>query len=81
MVKLKINSKNQELYEFQNNFGKNYLMNLEFLDIENIPNVGDIIYFQKSFLDKYFKDAIYIFGSMQNKYGKPNELVELRNLT
>lgn len=72
MVKLEIKGKENSLYVLENNNHQNYNMLLKFWDIEESPNVGDIIYINELLLDTNYEgySNFYTFGGLHNQYGK-----------
>ena len=77
MVKLKILDKNNYEYKLEDEKGKLYKINLEFLDVNN-PLIGNYIYINEELLNPRYDgySTSYTFGSLENKYGKENIQME-----
>lgn len=58
----------------------NYVINLEFFDIQKKPLIGNYIYIGKELLDKNYDgySTSYTFGSLENKYGK--KIISLKDI-
>lgn len=71
MVKLKILDKNNYEYKLEDEKGKLYKINLEFLDVNN-PLIGNYIYINEELLNPRYDgySTSYTFGGLKNKYGK-----------
>ena len=73
-IKLKIVEKNKYMYKLQDEDNRMYMLNIEFLDIEETPQKGDVIYINKELLnpkhDGY--STSFTFGNLDNKYGRAN---------
>lgn len=71
MMKLKIESINNYNYELIDN-EKKYNINIEFFDIKEKPEIGDILYINEKLLNKNYKeyDTFYRFGSIYNSSGR-----------
>ncbi len=74
MVKLEILNIDGYKYNLKDEDDKNYIINLEFLDVEEKPKIGEYIYMNKELLNSGYEgySTSYIFGSLENKYGKEN---------
>ena len=74
MLRLEIINKENYIYCLQDENGNKYTFNLEFLDIEKIPDMGDYIWFSSELLNSEYEgySTMYVFGSLENKYGKEN---------
>ncbi len=72
MIKLKIVNIENYKYNLENEDKHNYVISLEFFDIEEKPKVGDYIYINKELLNSKYEgySTSYTFGSLENKYGK-----------
>lgn len=73
MVKLEIIKNDEFEYILEDEHGKIYDLNIEFLDIEYKPQIGDYIYINKELLNSKYEgySTSYTFGDLKNKYGKP----------
>ncbi len=69
MVKLEVIKKERYIYTLKDEKSKEYILNLEILDMEKGLEVGDNIYISNELL-KY--SANYTFGNLDNMYGKSN---------
>lgn len=74
MVKLKIVNIDGYKYNLKDEERHNYIINLEFLDIEKKLEIGNYIYINKELLNPKHESysTSYTFGSLENKYGKEN---------
>ena len=74
MIKLKILNKNNYQYNLEDENEQNYILNLDFFDLDEKPNIGDYIYINKELLNSKYAgySTSYTFGSLKNKYGKEN---------
>lgn len=77
MVKLIIQSKNKFNYSLVSDEGKVYNFNIEFINIDKIPMVGDNIYFSEILLNN--GQSSYTFGPPTNRFNKigSNEVIML----
>ncbi len=67
MIKLEILNINNYDYELLSEEGNKYILNIGFIDVECLPQVGDYIYVYEELL----KDKnIYTFGPIYNSKGK-----------
>lgn len=79
MLKLKIIDKNKYVYNLLDEKSeRKYEMNLEFLNIENQPEIGNYIYMKKELLNPKYEgySTSYTFGELESKYGKENIIIE-----
>lgn len=74
MKKLEIIKQNNYEYCFKDENSNEFNLNLEFLDIEQKPKIGDYIYMHEELLDSQYDGycSSYTFGSVDSKYGKQN---------
>ena len=74
MVKLKILNISNYDYELEDMKDNKYTLNLEFLDIEEKPEVGDYISISAELLNPRYAgySTNYTFGSLDNEYGRKN---------
>lgn len=74
MVKLRIVNKNNYEYELKDEEQKNYNINIEFLGVEIEPKIDDYIYISAELLNTRYSgySTNYVFGELDNKYGKEN---------
>ena len=74
MVKLKIINISNYDYELEDMKDNKYTLNLEFLDIEEKPEVGDYISISAELLNPRYAgySTNYTFGSLDNEYGRKN---------
>ena len=74
MVELKIIDNEKYIYNQEDKNEKKYILNLEFLDINEKPKKGDYIYINSELLNKQYDgySTSYTFGSLESKYGKEN---------
>lgn len=72
MKKLKIINKDNYLYILEDKSHKQYQLNLEFQDINIIPNINDYIYISEKLLDKNYNEysTMYTFGALDSTYGR-----------
>ena len=78
MIKLKIiDVLDDYIYNLKDERGNNYNLNIEFLDIEQSPQIGDYIYMSLELLNQYYDgySTNYTFGDLKNRYGKDNILL------
>ena len=75
MKKLKIVEVNDYDYKLKDNDNNIYNFNIEFLDINKLPNINDYIYMNEELLDKKYKEysTVYTFGELKNKTGRKIE--------
>jgi len=77
-IKLKIVETNRYVYKLYDEEKREYIINIEFLDIEETPQKGDVIYINKELLnpkhDGY--STSFTFGNLDNKYGRENILID-----
>lgn len=78
MIKLEIVDKNNYEYTLKDERDNNYILNLDFFDIEEKPKNGDYIYINKELLNSKYEgySTSYTFGSLENKYGRENILID-----
>ena len=78
MVKLKIININDYEYSLKDEEEHNYIINMEFFDVDENPRIGDYIYINKELLNPKYDgySTSYTFGSLENKYGKENIQME-----
>lgn len=76
MIKLEVLEKDKYLYKLQDKEGNEYILNLEFFDLIDKPNVRDYIYLNSELLNPKYDgySTNYTFGSLDNQYGKKNIL-------
>ena len=74
MKKLMINSKNKYLHTLMDEEMKEYTLSLDFFDIEDEVQVGNIIYVNEELLNPKYEgfSTSYTFGSLDSQYGKEN---------
>ena len=74
MIKLQIEKKDGYIYNLKDKNEKIYILNLEFLDIEEVPREGDFIEISAELLNPKYAgySTSYTFGDLDNKYGKEN---------
>ena len=74
MKKMEIVDKRNYVYTFEDEEGKPYNINLDFLDIEKKPEIGEYIFFNEELLNPRYDgySTSYTFGSLDSKYGKNN---------
>ena len=74
MVKLKIINISNYDYELEDMKDNKYTLNLEFLDIEEKPEVEDYISISAELLNPRYAgySTNYTFGSLDNEYGRKN---------
>lgn len=74
MVKLQIINKNNCLYKLKDIKENEYEINLEFLDIKSIPEIGDYICISAELLNPRYAgySTLYTFGNLDNPCGKSN---------
>lgn len=72
MKKLKIVKKDNYLYTLEDKDNKQYILNIEFQDIEINPNINNYIYLSEKLLDKNYKEysSMYTFGLLDSIYGR-----------
>ena len=75
MKKLKIINKDNYLYTLEDKEKNKYELNIEFQDIDTIPNIDDHIYISEKLLNNNYNEDnnIYTFGKLDSKYGKTIE--------
>ena len=78
MVKLKIININDYEYSLKDEEEHNYIINMEFFDVDENPRIGDYIYINKELLNPKYDgySTSYTFGRLENKYGKENIQME-----
>lgn len=78
MKKLKIENKKKYEHILTDEQGKKHIINLEFFDIENKPQIGDYIYINEELLNPKYDgfSTSYTFGNLKNKYGRKDILKE-----
>ena len=78
MIKLEIVDKNNYEYTLKDERDNNYILNLDFFDIEEKPKNGDYIYINTELLNSKYEgfSTSYTFGSLENKYGRENILID-----
>lgn len=78
MIKLEIMDIDNYVYKLIDENGNEYDFNLEFLDIEESPKIGDYIYVNSKLIDPSYEGygTSYTFGSLKNNYGKNDILIE-----
>lgn len=73
-IKLKIVETNKYVYKLKDDAKRLYILNIEFLDIEETLQIGDFIYINEELLnpkhDAY--STSFTFGNLDNKYGRAN---------
>lgn len=74
MKKMIVKSKNKYLYTLIDDENKEYIFNLEFLDINDKVQKGNIIYINDELLNSNYEgySTNYTFGSLESCYGKEN---------
>lgn len=74
MIKLTIVKKDTYVYELEDEMENKYEKNLEFIDIEEQPSVGDVLYFNSELLNPNYEghSYVYVFGPLDSKYGRAN---------
>lgn len=72
--RLRIMKKNNYSYLFSDESDSEYVINIEFMDIEKAPELGDYIYMNEELLNPQYEgySTFYTFGSLNNQYGKEN---------
>lgn len=78
MIKLEILNINNYEYKLKDEKGNYYNLNLDFLDINKKPEIGDYMYVKEKFLDPNYEgySTSYTFGSLENEYGKENIVLD-----
>lgn len=78
MVKLQIINKIGHVYTFKDIYNKCFDIDIEFLDIEDQPQIGEVVFIKEELLNPQYEgySTSYTFGSLQNKYGKQNILID-----
>lgn len=71
MIKLKIDKINNFTYHLKDYNNKEYKFNLEFLDIEETPQIDDLIIINKDLLKE--NKHLLSFGPLDSKYGRKIE--------
>ena len=69
MIKVKIIDKNDYQYSLLDNSGKLYSMNIGFINVSNIPKVGDYLCLTKEMLEEV---NVYTFGPLSNNVSDIN---------
>ena len=74
VVKLRIVEINGYNYELLDPNGQNYKLNLEFIDVFDIPQENDYIIMEDCLLNPRYEkySHSYTFGPLDSKYGKEN---------
>ena len=74
MIKLKIINIDNYIYNLEDEKGKKYIFNLEFMDVENKIDISDFLYFSSELLDPMYEgySKSYTFSNLNSKYGKRN---------
>lgn len=72
MKKLEIIKADKYEYILKDDDNNNYIFNIEFQDVDILPQVGDYIYMSKELLNKNYKEYsnTYTFGSLDSIYGR-----------
>ena len=72
MVKLKIINISNYDYELEDMKENKYTLNLEFLDIEEKPKVGDYISISEELLNPRYEEysTNYTFGNLDSEFGR-----------
>ena len=80
MVRLKILNINNYEYHLVDDRNNNYILDLDFFDIDDNLKVGDYLCISAELLNPKYAgySASYTFGSLENKYGK--ESISLTDL-
>lgn len=78
MIKLQIVNVKDYEYNLKDENGNNYIINLEFFDIDEEPKLGDYIFLNKKLLDSTYEgySTSYTFGNLENKYGRKNVSID-----
>lgn len=78
MIKLEIIKIEKYVYTLKTADEKEYRLNLEFLDMEKELREGDYININEELLNPKYDgySTSYTFGSLENKYGEPNILLD-----
>lgn len=74
MISLTIKEINKSLYKLEDRYKRTYELVLKFMDIQNLPNVGDSIEINEKLLSRNYEgySTFYTFGNMDNVYGRAN---------
>lgn len=74
MIKLKITNKDNYIYNLKDEKENDYILNLEFFDINESIKDGDYIHISAELLNPRYAgySTSYTFGNLNNKYGKDN---------
>lgn len=74
MIKLKIIAKDADIYKLQDDEKQEYCMNIEFFDMEELPEIGNYLYINKEYLNPKYEgySGFYIFGDLASEFGKSN---------
>jgi len=74
MIKLQIINKIGCVYTLEDKDNKFYNINIEFIDIEEQPQIGEEVLINEELLNPKYEgySTSYIFGNLENKYGKQN---------
>ena len=72
MKKLKIIEVDNYEYHLKDNDNKDYIINIEFQNIDELPKVNDYIYISNELLDKNYREYSnnYTFGPLNSEYGR-----------
>ena len=72
MLRLKIESKNEQKYMLKDEKGNSYELNFEFFDIEKEPKENDYITISAELLNPRYKEytTYFSFGGMENLCGR-----------
>ena len=78
MTKLKIVDKKKYEYNLEDENNNKYNLVLDFLDIKDKPKIGDYIYINEKLLNPRYDgySTRYVFGNLENKYGKENICID-----
>ncbi len=74
MIRLKIVNIDGYKYNLEDRNRRNFIIVLDFFEVEKKPQVGNYIYINKELLDSKYEgySTSYTFGSLESKYGKEN---------
>ena len=75
MVRLKIESKNEQKYMLKDRKGNSYELNFDFFDIESEPKENDYISISAELLNPLYKEytTYFSFGGMENHCGRSGD--------
>lgn len=68
MIKLVIDSINGYIYGFKDKNNKVYQYNIQFYDLDVIPEIGDAIFVNEGFLE--LENTMLSYGAMDGEYGR-----------